>query len=370
MSFLLRAPHGFLRRHLSMVERSLVAAGLAILLYWLLTSLPVYPRPWEVVIAVSAFFILLWSPPAAYFLVVVAALYPLYTLSLYVAVLFLAVALLGQRVFIHNLGATLLVLLAPWLAQFNLAWLAPVLGGLWWGRAGGAWIGGLAALWGELLFGMCGLSPDWLAALGAAPSMEGLAARFQTADSLETMLRIVTPLAPNPTLLLYHLLQIILWAMVGGLVGGLAERSWAQPQRPLRATALIFAGTLGLLGGHLGLAAWLEQYSADRLALLAPRLALATLAVSVAAAALETLRDFVEHPLPVPAARAPAAHPSAGVVQRAVRRLLALRRPTRTQAGQAEARAETYQPLPVPPELPRRDAQKQKPDDIIKIELD
>src|SRR5512135_2901984 len=95
-----------------------------------------------------------WSPPAGYFLAVTAALYPLYTLSLYLAVLFLAVALLGQRVFINNLGATLLVLLAPWLAQYHLEWAAVLLGGLWWGKASGAWIGGLGALWGQVLFGM------------------------------------------------------------------------------------------------------------------------------------------------------------------------------------------------------------------------
>jgi hypothetical protein len=159
MGILLRTPHALIRRHLSSVERVIEAAGLAAGLYLLITSLPSYPSPWEVVIATAVFVIMLWSPPAAYFLAVTAALYPLYTLSLYLAVLFLAVALLAQRVIIHNMGAALLVLLAPWLAQFHLEWLVVLLGGLWWGKTGGAWIGGLAALWGQTLFGMTGSIP-------------------------------------------------------------------------------------------------------------------------------------------------------------------------------------------------------------------
>ena len=112
MDTLFRVPHGFLRRHLSKIERGLVAAGLALVLYRLFASFPVYPSPWEVVAATAIFFVVLWSPAVGYFLAVMSALYPLYSVSLYLAVLFLAVALLGQRVFIHNMGATLLVLAA------------------------------------------------------------------------------------------------------------------------------------------------------------------------------------------------------------------------------------------------------------------
>ena len=115
MSVLLRLPHGLIRRYMFFVERLLVAAGLSVLLYRLTNNLPVYPPNWDLVILATVFVVALWWPGAAYFLAVAAAAYPIYTLSLYIFVLFLAVALLGQRIFIHNLGATVLVLSVPWL---------------------------------------------------------------------------------------------------------------------------------------------------------------------------------------------------------------------------------------------------------------
>lgn len=373
MNTVLRVPHGYLRRHLSSVERVLVAAGLAILLYQLLTFFPAYPSPWEVVLTTMIFVVMLWSPPVAYFLAVFAAVYPLYTVSLYLAVLFLVVALLGQRVFIHNLGATLLVLLAPWLAQFQLAWLAPLLGGLWWGKSGGAWVGALSALWSQVLFGMTGLPPDLLAALGTAPVTSTLVTRFGPANSLETLQLLVGPLAPTPTLLLYHLLQITLWAMVAALVGGLAERRWVQQNHPIRVTVVLFAGALALLCGQIGLAAWLEQYAGDRLLGMAPQLVLAMLATTVSAAALDGIRDFAEHPFPArqtvssPSEHAPD-HPARNV-SRLFQKIGRRGQPAQ-QAEAARIQAESYPPMKVPTNLPRREGKKETQDDIIKIELD
>ncbi len=59
-----------------------------------------------------------------------AALYPLGEISIYLAVLVLAVALLGQHWLLPNLGLVLLVLGAPFLNGVYLAWLAPLLGGV------------------------------------------------------------------------------------------------------------------------------------------------------------------------------------------------------------------------------------------------
>ena len=358
-----------------------MAAGLALplaLLYQLF-SMPCLPTPprgkWW--LAQRSFSSCSGRRRWPYFLAVIAALYPLYTLSLYLAVLFLAVALLGQRVFIHNMGATLLVLFAPWLAQFHLEWLVPLLGGLWWGKTGGAWIGALAALWGQLLFGMAGAAPDLLAAVGTAPSIPSLIEQFSPAGSLETLLLLVTPLAPNPTLLLYHLLQVVLWAMVAALIGGFAERLWAAAEAPLAHRCGLFAGAVLLFAGHLGLASWLEQYAGDRLYRLAPQIVLELLAVTVLAALLEVVRDFVEHPLPgsLPGPARPSR--CARLFHRA-RRPAA--RPARTRLSSAAATG--IRPvsasteggrLPAParaPDLPRRRPKKQPPDDIIKIELD
>jgi hypothetical protein len=259
MSTLVRLPHGLMRRYLSFLERIIVAAGLAGLVFGLVSSLPVYPPNWDLVILATVFVVALWWPGVAYFIAVAAVAYPLYTLSLYIAVLFLAVALLGQRVFIHNMGAMVLVLATPWLARYNLAWMVPLLGGLWWGAAGGAWMGGLAALWGQVLAGMAGLSPDWLALIGSSPTVVGVAQRFGEANSLETLKLILEPLAPGSTLLLYHLLQVIAWAAVGGIVGFLADRTWVQRRRPWGTIIVGVAGAFALLGAHLGLGAWLEQ---------------------------------------------------------------------------------------------------------------
>lgn len=349
MATLLRMPHGLMRRYLSLLERLLVAAGLAGLLYGLMRGLPVYPPNWDLVILAAVFVITLWSPTVAYFVVVAAAAYPLYTLSLYVAVLFLAVALLGQRIFIHNLGAMVLVLAVPWLARYNLAWAVPLLGGLWWGAAGGAWMGGLAALWGQVAGGMAGLNPDWLTLVGASPTIGGLAARFGQADSLETLKLILEPLAPNASVLLYHLLQVVAWAIIGGLVGFLADRAWIQHRRPWGSILTGTAGSVGLLGVHIGLGLWLEQHTLATLVPLWSMLVVTTVVVAVLVGALEGLRDFLEHPLPPPRRKA-----------RPSRRLS----PRSGQAGEQER-----SPLPVPSQFPEWESPDESKD-LIMLELD
>ncbi len=345
MSALVRLPHGLMRRYLSFLERLLVAAGLSGLVYGLMSALPVYPTNWDLVILAAIFVVALWSPAAAYFIAVAAAAYPLYTLSLYVAVLFLAIALLGQRIFIHNLGGLVLVLAAPWLAQYHLAWAVPLLGGLWWGMAGGAWMGGLAALWGQAVAGMAGLDPDWLALLGTSPTMAGVAQRFGEANSLETLKLLLEPLAPNATLLLYHLLQVIAWATVGGLVGFLAGRKWMSNRRPWGTILTGVAGAAALLGVHAGLGLWLEQYSQATLSSLWPMLVATAVVVGVVVGALEGLRNFLEHPLP-PRRRV---------------------KPSRRRPRQATEPERA--PLPVPSQLPAWEPADEA-EDLIMLELD
>lgn len=379
MDMLLRFPHGFIRRHLSKVERGLVAAGMAGLLYLLMLKLPAYPLPWEMVIATAVFVVMLWSPAVAFFLAVTAALYPLYTLSLYIAVLFLAIALLGQRIFIYNLGATLLVLATPWLAQIHMAWVVPLMGGLILGKNSGAWMGGLAALWGLTLAGMTGREPDWLLMTGHPLAIGRLLERFAQANSLDTLKLILLPLAPDATLLLYHLLQVVMWAMVAGLIGGLAERAWTQRHRPFGSMLLVATGATVLAGGHLWLAYWLEQYPPLLLVTAGPNLALDALLAVLVVSILEGLRDFFEHPLPtrrrwVPAGSYPAtAGPDQAVAADASGARSRLARFFRRKTKPAEDSTQlplNFTPLPVPPDLPKSDRKKQHPDDLIKIELD
>jgi hypothetical protein len=347
MSALLRFPHGLMRRYLSLLERLLVSAGLAGLLYGLMSNLPVYPANWDLVILAAVFVVALWSPAVAYFIAAAAALYPLYSLSLYVAVLFLAVAVLGQRVFIHNLGPLVLVLAAPWLAQYNLAWIIPLLGGLWWGASGGAWMGALAALWGQLAAGMAGLNPDWLALTGTAPTVAGVAQRFGQADSLQTLKLILEPFAPNSTVLLYHLLQVVAWAVVGGVVGALADRTWIRQRRPWGTLVAGLLGALALLGAHIGLSLWLEQYTAEAITAMGPALLTMTAVVMGVVGVLEGMRGFLENPLPPPRRR------------RA--------RPTARSTGEPEEPERV--PLPMPAQLPAWEPADEA-EDLIQLELD
>jgi hypothetical protein len=345
MSALVRLPHGLMRRYLSVLERLLVAAGLSGLLYGLISGVPVYPPNWDLVILATVFVVALWSPTAAYFIAVAAAAYPLYTLSLYVAVLFLAVALLGQRIFIHNLGALVLVLATPWLARYHMAWVVPLLGGLWWGAAGGAWMGGLAALWGQIVAGMAGLDPDWLSLIGTSPTVAGVAQRFGEANSLETLRLILEPLAPNTTLLLYHLLQVIAWAMVAGLVGFLAGRKWIQHRRPWGTILIAAGGAMALLVAQVGLGMWLEQYTRTTLSPLWPMLIATAVVVAIVVGVLEGMLNFLEHPLP-PRRREGRSH----------------RRSHKTpEPGRA--------PLPVPSQLPVWEPADES-EDLIMLELD
>jgi hypothetical protein len=296
MEVLLRHPHGFVKRHLSRLERGLVGAALAGLLYLWLLGLPAYPTPWVTVIAIVVFLVMLWSPAAAFFLAVGAALYPLYTISVYVAALFLAVALLGQRVFINHMGATLLVLSTPWLAQVHLAWVVPLLGGLARGKTAGAWMGGLAGLWALTLAGMTGAQPDWLFISGEPLAFNQLVVRFSQANVLETLKMILSPLAPDATRLLYVLLQVVVWVLAAAVTGGLAERSWPQHHRPFGNMLLaVFGGAL-LAIGHLWLAYWLQQYPGIILMNAGPRLALDALVAVLLVSVLEGLRYFVGEP--------------------------------------------------------------------------
>jgi len=169
---------------------------------------------------------------------------------------------------------------------------------LWWGATAGGWIGALAAFWGMVAAGMGGLDPDWLAISGQFPPISTVVARFANADSLETLGLLIFPLAPDTTALLYHLLQIALWGLVGTLAGNLNDRPNVQNRRPWGGALLALVGGFVLLGVHLALAVWLGQPVADTLNV--PLLVMAAATTGVIAAALEMLHDFFEHPLPRP----------------------------------------------------------------------
>jgi hypothetical protein len=289
--------HSSIRRNLAFTERLIAAAGLSALLYGLMFAVPIYPLYWDVVIAGAVFLLTLASPVAGYFAAVCAAAYPLFDVSIYLAALFLAIAIIGQHIFIHNLGGTLLTLASPLLGSIYLAWSIPLLGGLWWGPAGGALMGAFGALWGLLIAGLAGITPDWINLFGVLPIPGYLPEKFAQAGSFETLGLLFLPIAPDSTYLLYCLLQIGSWSLIGWSVGMLSEKDWAQSHRPRAGMLLALIGAALLAVFQILLSAWLGMPISPEAEM---ALGLTTLFSALAAMFLEVGQDFFEHPLPIP----------------------------------------------------------------------
>lgn len=345
--------HDIIRRNLNEVRRFFTATLLAALLHVLMRSLPAFPAYWDVVIVVGVFIAALGWAPIAIGLAGAAAVYALYTLSLYLAVLFLCVLILGYRLFIRDLTATVMLFSAVWFVYFSAAWSLPLLMGLWFGRRNGFFLGMSAALWGLLLFGMSGLSPDFLVLLGFLPEMQAVSARFAGAGSLAALQLLVSPLVANPTVFLYTLLQIALWGGLAALAGDLSERGWFQRRLRWLVLLAVFA-PLMLVSLHSALALWLERISlTDLQNLWQSSLPLSLLVSAALPITLSALQDFFEHPLP------------SGALSRRKPPLVSATPPTPTGAG-----------LPASPESPKvaNSSQKDEKDggenDLIMLELD
>jgi hypothetical protein len=258
MQRILTFPSLLYQRHQPITERLVAVVGLCGLVFVVLQSLPVYPPDWDIVILVAILLLGLWLTAAAYYLTVVVLLYPLYSISLYLAIIFLAVAILGQWIIIRNLGLAVLVAATPLLAQGRLEAIVPFLAGLWWGVGKGAWAAALAAFWGKLVGGMGGLNIDWLVLSGGSISVQRIVERFASTNSLQTLLLLVEPFAPDSTVLLFHLLQITGWAVAAAFVGLTVRQHWLRERGPW-AAALALVGGAGLLAAsYLLLPYWLE----------------------------------------------------------------------------------------------------------------
>lgn len=286
--------HAFVRRHLAWLERLLVAGGFTALLTQLFSARPVYPLYWDTVLLAGVFLLLLFWPAWGYFAALAAALYPLGEISIYLAVLVLAIALLGQHWFIPNLGLVLLALGTPFLNGVYLAWLVPLLGGLWWGPRAGLLAGLFGALWGKILFGLLGLPPDWLALSGLYPDLTPTLLRFEGLTSWEVLEALAAPFLVDSTAALYHLLQVIIWAFTGWLTGRLMLEDRVQYTRPRSTLALLTAAVFLLAGLQLLLSWWIgtTNPSITLLDNLLPNALLALFTASLA----ELLAFFVEYP--------------------------------------------------------------------------
>jgi hypothetical protein len=360
MSFLLRPLLSLYQNNRTTINRAVSAAWLSGTIWLTLGALPVYPAQWRAIIAASVLTVGLWTVEWAFYIAVLALLYPLYHISIYVMILFLAVTVLLRPVIIAHFNQTLLVVSAPLLAQVHLEAVPALWAGLLWGAGSGMWVGGLAALWFKLLGGMSGLNID----LGILiptfstlhpPCFPLIMDRFHTANSLETLHRLVEPFAPSSTVTLSHLLQILVWGMAGYLVGGMVRRRWMDEQRlaVLGRVVCLVAGAAILTAGNLWVPVWLELRPEDEvMAQVLPAIMDSLFAISVVAL-LDSCRRLLNRPLQ----------------QRTRRR----RKPVRETAERGEWRmgdGKDPRPLPLSYNKIPEPVPSDRDDDIIMIELD
>lgn len=298
MSFLLRPLLSLYQNNRTNINRAISATWLSGIVWLTLGALPVYPAEWQAVIAAGVLTVGLWTVEWAFYIAVLALLYPVYHISIYVMVLFLAVAILLRPVVVARFNQTLLVISVPLLAQVHLEAVPALWAGLVWGAGGGMLVGGLAALWFKLLGGMSGLDIDLGVLISSPLSVSTIMDRFHMANSLETLQCLVEPFAPSSTVALSHLLQILTWGMVGYLVGGMVRRGWMDERGALGRVICLVAGAALLSAGNLWVPVWLGLRPEDEvMAQVLPAVMDGLFAVSVVAL-LDGCRHLLNRPLP------------------------------------------------------------------------
>jgi hypothetical protein len=295
-------------------------------------------------------------PLAAYVVASLVLLYPIYTISIYLAILFLAISILFHRPASHYLGATVLVLATPLLAKYQLHWVIPILAGLWWGSINGFWIAVLAGFWGKLAAGMGGLDLDWLTLAGQSPTVAAILQRCTGLGPLPTLGKLFQPFAIDTTILLYHLLQVAVWAMVAGLIGFLAGQKWLYHRFPWSTLLITALGIVSVGGGYILLAVWLRGL--DPAVFDYEPLLIGAVLGLVIASTLEVFRQTLELPV------APKLHKR--VITVPVTRSSTGQDGTTTTVGRTQS-----QPTPIPlPDLPEWQPPEEDNNDLILLELD
>ncbi len=249
-------------------ERGVSAVGLAALSHVLyqaqppigsIGGQPAYPSDWRPFILIALFCAALYNTTLGYFLAIALAMWPLWTLSPYLASLFLAVAVLAQSPILRRLPWTLLVTAAPMLAWNLLSALGPLMAGMTLGPGGGFWVGALAALWLKVAGGMAGHSTDLLTLHQQPILLSTVSARYTGQTSLDTLRLIVEPFnTGRSSLLLLDVLQVLLWGLAGALVGWLRQRLWAERRPWLNLIVSLLAGALLIWFSIFAIPIWLQ----------------------------------------------------------------------------------------------------------------
>ncbi len=229
------------------------AAALLAWLFWAADqTIGAYPYEWRLfltsLLAVAAAYALPWG----YGLFIVAVFYPLYTISIYLAVLALVFLVPPLFYMTDDLPAVLLVLASPALVPYRLAPAVPAFAGLWWGEGLGTFVGVASGWWLQILAAMTGRSPDLSQLGGQTWTWAFLIERFRQANSLQTLQWALGPLAPDPHTFLRYILQVIGWGLAGYLVGLMRWRV-RRGGRWGGLVAIPALTTLGLFLGYAGL---------------------------------------------------------------------------------------------------------------------
>ena len=96
-----RGSHSLYRRYQALLESTATAVGFALLVVLSLRDIAIYPENWVVVIGIAIGILAVRWPHIAYLLAVGVMAYPIYTVNLYLAVIFIAIAALGHRLLQH-----------------------------------------------------------------------------------------------------------------------------------------------------------------------------------------------------------------------------------------------------------------------------
>ncbi len=254
------AHHYQARRDLA--NRAIPAIGLALLLDALLSARPVYPAEWRTFLLLVVACLGFYNTIAGFIAALALAAWPLWTLSPYLATLFIAVTGLLHLLILKRFNWALLVAAAPLLAWNLILALVPLLGGMLLGPIGGFWTGALAAAWLKVAGGMGSLPTDLLTLHQQPILLSQVAERFHNVGSLETLQLLVAPFSRGSRQLLLDILQVLGFGLAGALVGWVRQMNWAENRPWANLTLALCLGaltawaTIFILPIWIGTAAW------------------------------------------------------------------------------------------------------------------
>jgi hypothetical protein len=299
----------FYQQHQASLNQAIVSGGLACVFTWFAVKMAVYPPEWQLTLTVTIFLVGWRWPEWGYAVFVAALALPLRQISIYVAALGLAILILPARWVVRHLGAALLILITPAVAPWHLALLVPPVAGLWWSERKGATVSGIAAFWLKLCAGMASQPVDLNELSGHSLSLASIQDRFADANSLQTLQRLAEPFSEQ---LLLHILQCLLWIVVGYIVARTQQR--LKHWRVLGPMSSVALGGGMMVAGLLSLTAWLNPSDLALDANAGQRWGSFFLAVLIAGGVYQSWqylqRPQISRPLPV--ARHPALFSSQG----------------------------------------------------------